>query len=94
MGFGNGIGTSYKYIYNMHTENSEFPSDPFRYNRDVSNYSFDIVPINVRDEDGWIGKKMPPPIVPRKVPPISARHLPIPGGSRSFNRAVYDNHGC
>lgn len=68
--------TSYKYIYNIHTEKSEFPSDPFRYNRDVSNYSFDIMPINVRDEDGWIGKKMPPPIVPRKVPPISARHLP------------------
>jgi hypothetical protein len=66
VGIWNGIPRS-NIRYNVCTEKSEFPSDPFRYNRDVSNYSFDILPINVRDVDGWDWKKMPPPIVPRKV---------------------------
>lgn len=83
----------------MHTEKSEFPSDPFRYNRDVSNYSFDIVPINVRDEDGRESEKNASAHCPTKGSPHPCPCIFHPdsspvGPSRLFNRAVYDDNGC
>jgi len=76
VGIWNGIPRS-NIRYNVCTEKSEFPSDPFRYNRDVSNYSFDILPINVRDVDGWDWKKCLRPLSHERSPSLAPASLPL-----------------